>query len=196
MSRPTIPISPAALILLATLSACGGGGGSTTPPPTATPTFTLTVSPASLQIPAGGSGFVTVTASRLNGFQGAITVTGVGFPAGTTASGSMASNVGTLQLPIVVGAGVAPTTLGNLQIEGRSGSLTQTASFSLTVKAALPPNQISVDLTQAPGAFQQVGSLGNQVVVAEPFRATTATSPSGTTQIRHGFLPSGSPLNP
>jgi len=181
--------------VLAGLTGCGGGGASSSPPP-ATPTFTLTLSPPSLQIPAGGSGFTTVTVSRLNGFQGAIAVTGLGLPAGASASGTLPADSGSLQLPIAVGAGVTQTTFTNLQIEGRSGNLAQSAAFSLTVKPALPPNQISVDLLQAPGVLQQTGQVANQVVVAEPFRAITATNAAGTAQIRHGFLPSGTPVKP
>lgn len=176
--------------------ACGGGAGGASTPPPAAPSFSLAVSPASLQIPAGGSGFMTVTVSRLNGFQGTIAVSGIGFPPGVTASGSVPDGTSTLQLPIMVGAGVIQTTFASLQVEGRSGTLVQTAPFSLTVKAPLPPGQVSVDVAQAAGGRQQAGSAVNQVVVLEPLRATAAASASGTVQVRHGFLPSGTPLKP
>ncbi len=187
----------AMMLLCLPFVACGGGGGGgATAPPLASPTFSLTVSPASLQIPAGGSGFMTVTVSRLNGFQGTIAVAGIGFPTGVSASGTVADGVSTLQLPIVVGAGVTPTTFASLQVEGRSGTLVQTAPFSLTVKASLPPGQVSVDEAQAAGGRQQAGQVVNQVVALEPLRATSAVNASGTVEIRHGFLPSGTPIKP
>ena len=184
------------LLCLPFVACGGGGGGGATAPPPASPTFSLAVSPASLQIPAGGSGYMTVTVSRLNGFQGTIAVAGIGFPVGVSASGSVADGSNTLQLPIVVGASVTPTTFASLQVEGRSGSLTQAAPFSLTVKAPLPPGQLSTDVAQAAGGRQQAGQVVNQVVVMEPLRATSAANASGTVQIRHGFLPSGTPIKP
>ena len=82
------------------------------------------------------------------------------------------------------------------QVEGRSGTLVQTAPFSLTVKAPLPPGQLSTDVAQAAGGRQQAGQVVNQVVVLDPLRATGAANASGTVQIRHGFLPSGTPIKP
>ena len=180
---------------LAALIGCGGGGTST-PAPVATPTFALAVSPGSLQIPAGGSGFVVVTISRLNGFRGDVALAGLGFPAGTSASGLVPDGATSLQLPIAVNGTVAQSTFADLRIEGRSGNLVQTAPFSLTVRAPLPPSQISVDLAQAAGGRQQGGTVENIVVVQEPLRAIPAADASGNVKVRHGFLPSGSPLKP
>lgn len=182
--------------LLLPFAGCGGGGGGSAAPPAATPSFTLAVSPASLQIPAGASGFVTISVARLNGFQGAVTVAGVGFPAGATLSGTLGDGASSLQLPVVVGLGVGQTSFPNLQVEGRSGALTRTAPFSLTVKAPLAQGLVGVDLTQASGGRQQAGTTVNQTVVLEPLRATTSASAGGSLQIRHGYLPSGAPATP
>lgn len=197
MSRTSRLARPLAWLLLAALSACGGGGGgSASPPPAATPTFAVQVSPGSLQIPAGGGGYVTVSVSRLNGFTGAIALTGLGFPAGTNASGVVPDGASSLVLPIAVSGTVAPATFPNLQIEGRSGSLVQTAPFALTVSAHLAPAQLSEDAIQASGGRQGAGAVSNVAVVQEPLRAIPAANPSGTVQVRHGFLPSGTPLKP
>lgn len=189
------PFRLAPMLLLPFLG-CGGGGSGSSAPPAAVPTFTLAVSPASLQIPAGGSGFVTVTVSRLNGFRGVVTVSGLGFPAGASLSGTLGDGATSLQLPVVVGLGVNQATFPSLQIEGRSGTLTQTAPFGLTVKAPLAPGSVGVDLTQASGGRQQAGAVVNQAVVLEPLRATTAASAGGTVLIRHGYLPAGAPETP
>lgn len=175
------------------LTACGGGGGTSAPtPPPAPPTFALQVSPAALQVPAGGSGYVTVTVARLNGFQGEVALAGMGFPTGVSASGRVADGVSTVQLPIVVGQAVAAGSFPNLQIEGRSGALVQTTAFGLTVKEPLPPGQGSADFVQASNAPQHGGTYENQALAQENLSATSATGSGGTVQVRHGFLPAGS----
>lgn len=195
MLRKSGLVGVAMLWALAVSTGCGGGN-SPAPAPAATPTFALAVSPGALQIPAGGSGFVTVTVSRLNGFRGDIALAGLGFPAGASASGQVPDGVGSLQLPIAVSGTVAQNTFADLRIEGRSGNLVQTAPFSLTVRAPLPPGQVSVDIAQAGGGRQQAGTFENVVVVQEPLQAIPTSSASGTVQVRHGFLPSGTPLKP
>lgn len=195
MSRASALARPVLLLFFGVFSACGGGGGST-PPPAAPSTFALQVSPGSLQIPAGGSGYVTVSVSRLNGFVGPIAFTGLGFPAGSRASGVLPDGSTSLALPIAVSGTVAPATFSNLTIEGRSGSIVQTAPFALTVGAPLAQAQLSEDALQASGGRQGAGTVVNVVVVQEPLRATKSANPSGTVQVRHGFLPLGSPLQP
>jgi hypothetical protein len=192
MSRASVPVSLFAVLLLVA-SGCGGGGGSSATPPAPSPTFSVQVSPGSLQVPAGGGGYVTVSVARLNGFTGAITLTGLGFPVGSSASGLVPDGAATLARPIVVSGTLAPATFANLQIEGRSGSLVQTAPFSLTVGPPLSPPQLSEDVIQAPGGRQGAGSIVNFAVVQEPLRAISATSPSGSVKVRHGYLPSGTP---
>ena len=196
MSRTSVPVSLFALLLLAGASACGGGGGGSTTAPPPTPGFSVQVSPGSLQIPAGGAGYATVSISRLNGFTGAITLTGVGFPAGSHASGTVPDGASSLPLPIVVSGTLASATFANLQIEGRSGTLVQTAPFSLTVGPPLSAPQFSEDAIQAPGGRQGAGSIVNVAVVQEPLRAMTAANPSGSVKVRHGFLPTGIPAEP
>lgn len=173
--------------------ACGGGGGGATSPPAA-PTFALQVSPATLQIPAGGSGYVTVSVSRLNGFRGDVTVSATGWPTGSSATVLVPEGSGSATLPIVVAPGVAPATFNALQLTGQGGGVTQAVAFALTVAPALPPPPLREDAVQAAGGRQAAGAVVNQALVQEPLRAATASV--GTTQVRHGFLPSGSPARP
>lgn len=174
--------------------ACGGGGGGGATPPPAAPTFALQVSPASLQVPSGGSGYVTVSVSRLNGFRGDVSVTGTGLPAGVRATAVVPEGAGSAVLPIGVAEGVAPATFSALQLVGQGGGVTQSVGFALTVAAPLPPPPLRDDAVQAGGGRQAAGTLVNQALMQEPLRAATATA--GTTQVRHGFLPSGTPANP
>ncbi|NTW84689.1 MAG: hypothetical protein HGB30_00840 [Holophagaceae bacterium] len=185
-----------AIVLLATLFACGGGGGGTTAAPPAMPSFALALSPASLQVPAGSSAVVTVTVSRLNGFKGDIALAGLGLPAGVTASGLVPDGALTHPLTVQVGTGAAQATFPDLHIEGRAGGVVQVAAFTLLVRAPVSLAQGTADALQAPGGHQQVGSLENLVVVQEPLRALSAVSAAGSVQVRHGFLPTGSPQKP
>ncbi len=186
-----------AITLLATFFACGGGGGAgTTAPAPAAPSFSLAVSPTSLQVAAGGSATVAVTVSRLNGFKGDITLTGIGLPTGITATGLVPDGTSSYPLNIQVGASAAQITFTDLHIEGRGGGLVQVASFSLSVRAPLSRAQGSVSALQAAGGLQRVGAIENVVVAQEPIRAQSAAGPSGTVQVRHGYLPTASPQQP
>ena len=189
MRAPLVPLGLALVLGLA----CGGGGGGTRPPPAA-PTFALQVSPASLQVPAGGSGYVTVSVSRLNGFRGDVVVAGMGLPTGAQATVVVPDGSGFATLPIVLAEGVAPATFNSLSLVGHGGGITQAVAFALTVAAPLPPPSLREDAVQAGGGRQAAGPLVNQALVQEPLRAASATA--GTTQVRHGFLPSGSPAQP
>ncbi len=175
--------------------ACGGGGGSSakTEVPAAAGDFTLAVSPASVQIPAGGSAYVTVTLSRLNGFSSAVTLTGAGFPAGVVLSGSLASGVSSIQLPVAVAPGVTATSYASLSIRGQSGSLSHETAFALTVAPALAVSHLRDDVVQAPGGRQVGGTIENEVVAGGPVLSQTVKDANDTIRLRQGFLPSGSP---
>ena len=181
--------------LLSGLLACGGGGGgggSTTPPPAAAD-FSLQVAPASLQIPAGGSGFLTITVSRLNGFTSAVTITGVGFPAGVVASGTVPAGASTLQLPVAVAPGVAPSVYAGLSLRAQGGARSHEAPFQLTVAQALALGQLRDDLVQAAGGRQAGGAFENQAIVRESLPALVVKDANDSTRVRHGFYPGGVP---
>lgn len=185
------------VVLASCLLACGGGsgGGGSTPVPPAAADFSLQVAPGSLQIPAGGSGFITLTLARLNGFSSAVTITGVGFPAGVVISGTVPAGASTLQLPVVVGANVPPSAYTGLSLRAQAGTLGHDAPFSLTVAQALAPGQVRDDLVQAAGGHQTGGVYENQAVVREGVSILTARDASDGTRARHGFYPSGAPAD-
>lgn len=173
--------------------ACGGGGKSSPPPPAAD--FSLQLTPGNVSIPAGGSAFVTVTLSRLNGFAAPVALTGTGFPAGVVASGTIPAGSSTLQLPVAVDPAVAVTAYSGLAIRGSSGALLHDTAFGLTVAPALPPSQLRVDGVQAAGVRQTGGTFVNVGVGQEPVPATTVKDANDTIRVRHGFDPTGTPTN-
>jgi hypothetical protein len=180
-------------LALALLAACGGG--SSAAPAVAAADFSLQASPGSLQLPAGGSGFVTLTLSRLNGFTGGVTVTAVGLPPGVAAGGTVPAGSATLQLAIAAAPEVPPAAYSGLVFRAQAGTLTHDTPFSLTVTGPLPQSHLRADLVQAPGGRQTGGSIVNQPLAGEPLPALTLLDATGATHLRHGFLPDGVPTD-
>ena len=102
----------------------------------ATPDYTLSTSPASLTLTAGAAGSpVSVEASPLNGFTGAVKVTLAGLPTGVTASpSSLTLTPGTAQSTTLTASSSAATASSTITFTGASGSLTHSASLGLTVQ--------------------------------------------------------------
>ena len=177
---------------LCLLVGCGGGGGKAEAPAA---DFSLQVSPASVQIPAGGSAFVTVTLSRLNGMSSAVTLSGVGLPAGVVTGGTIPAGASSLQLPIAVDPGLAATVYTGTALRGLAGSLTHDAALGLTVAPALTASHLRVDLVQAAGGRQTGGTLENHGVARELLPAQVVKDPNDTLRVRQGFTPAGQPTD-
>lgn len=175
---------PGSLLVFA--SACHSSHGSAP-----VPSFTMSVSPAAVGIPAGGGGFVTVTIARTGGFADAVNLSLEGAPVGVLGNGTVAASAQTAQLSLLVAREVAPQSLEALRVKGSSGPLTQTGTFKLVIAAPLPPGQISADFVQASGGAQRAGPMENTGLAQEPVKAGTARDASGTVEVRHGFQPSG-----
>lgn len=114
---------------------------------TAPPDFTFSASATSLSLTAGGSPqSVTFTATALNGFSGTVQVAVSGLPSGvTTSPASITVTPGTPQSVGFTAAASTASGTSTVQCTATSGSLSHTASFSLTVSAAT--TSPSVDVT-------------------------------------------------
>jgi YVTN family beta-propeller protein len=139
-----------AIVVLLSIG-CGGGGGSASGGPTPVPTPTPVAGDFSLQIEfsqvtvqqRGASQFLTVFLTRLQNFNGPITIALQGLPAGVTATANGPTTLapGAVNQGVVFllsassSAAVATTTIAAV---GTSGSLTHTATTSLIVRAAAP----------------------------------------------------------
>jgi hypothetical protein len=133
------------------------GGGYCATSYTATPDFSISVSPGSQTVTSGQtSGNYTMSSTALNGWVGSITYSvTAGLPAGATAGVS-----GNL-IGITTIAGTTPGTY-NLTISGTDGTLTHTTSAALVVTAPAAPT-FSVSIS--PGS-QSVKRPGNGSVTA------------------------------
>jgi len=177
--------------LPALLLGCGSSGKGEAPVPQAD--FSLQVAPGSVTIPAGGSAFVTLTLSRLNGFTAPVNLTFAGLPPGVVAEGTIPAGSSTLQVPILVGVEVAPAAYPSLSVQGQVGALVHSTGLALTVQAPLPASHLRVDLVQAAGGRQTGGVMENHPVVRGEVAAATSTDAGNSILLRHGFDPAGKP---
>lgn len=107
------------------------------------PSFNLSASPGSVSVTQGTSGSTTVTATSVNGFASAVSLSASGLPAGVTASFSPSSvtppSGGTASSTLTFSASAtAATGTSTVTITGTSGTLTRTTTVSLTVNPSGP----------------------------------------------------------
>ena len=156
--------------------------------------FSISLSAPVLTIPAGGGGDELITALRLNGFQGAISLSMPSAPTGLSGlGGPIAAGAANAHMPLSVAPTMLPQRINGLVVQGTSGGLTRSCTFDLIITAPLPPSAIRGDLAQASGATQQAGALVNVAVALEPVTATTARDATASTEVRHAFTPSPNP---
>src|SRR6266852_4441492 len=98
-----------------------------------TPSFVLSTSPTSLTMTQGASGTSTITITPQNGFNGNVSLSASGLANGVTASFSPNPATATSTLTLTASS-TATTGTVTVTITGTSGSLTHTASISLTVR--------------------------------------------------------------
>ncbi len=98
------------------------------------PDFTLSATPSSQTLNAGGSTPYTVNTSALNGFSGSVSLSVSGLPANATGMFNPASvSAGGSSTLTVATATNTPTGSFTLTVTGTSGSLTRTTTVTLTV---------------------------------------------------------------
>ena len=154
---------------------------------TASPDYSLAVSPNPITIAQGSNGNSTVTVTDIAGFTGLVALS-ASLPTGVTASFSPSSTTGTSVLTLTV-ASTAPIGLKAITITGVSGSLTHTANLALNITSAadysLSASPNSVGIAQ--------GAAGTSTVTVTPinsFSGSVALSASGLpTGVTAAFSP-------
>jgi hypothetical protein len=101
----------------------------------ALPGFSLTA-PANIFINQGGEAVGAITVNAVNGFSGSVTFSLSGLPTGVTASFKPVTTSSSTHL-VLSASSVATLGYATLAVTGTSGNLTQSASITLAVSAAL-----------------------------------------------------------
>jgi thermitase len=102
------------------------------PPPQ--PDFTLSASPSSQTVTAGGGTSYAVSVGSTNGFGGSVQLSVAGLPSAATATFSPNPATGSSQLSVTTGT-ATPAGTYPLTITGSSGSLSHSTSVTLVVQA-------------------------------------------------------------
>jgi subtilisin family serine protease len=132
-----------------------------------TPDYTVSVSPSSATVAAGGTASYTVTVTGVNGFAGSVALSLSGLPSSDwtpTFSPAVVSAAGTSQLTVTTAASAAPGTYP-LTISGTSGTTTHTTAASLVVpqppdfSLGVTPSAQTVNAGDAAAYSVSVGSL-------------------------------------
>jgi len=152
----------AAIIFLSFLASCGGAGVTQPPPPPPPPPPGFIVSIEAPSIPLQQQGISqgqSISILPTNGFTGTVSVSFQNLPAGisVTPPGPYSIVAGGSQSVTLSASTAAAIGNATLTVSGTSGTLTETASFAVTISAAMfqltaqPPS-----LTLAPGATATV----------------------------------------
>lgn len=155
------------VLVVATLIATGCGGGSGGGMIVVAPSFTLTAAPANPSVGQGGSGTSTITVVPQNGFNGSVSLSASGLPAGVTASFNPPTTSTTSTMTLNV-SGTASAGTTTVTVTGMSGSLAPTTPVTLTVAVPSvtvtlsPARAAVVETTQAQQFTPSVtGNMGN-----------------------------------
>ncbi|HXM58112.1 MAG TPA: xyloglucanase, partial [Candidatus Dormibacteraeota bacterium] len=150
-----------------------------------TPDFSLSASPSSVSVAAGGSATSAISVAPSGGFSGSVSFSASGLPSGVTASFSPTSSATGTTLTLTAASTAAASGPTTVTVTGTSGSLSHTTTISLTVTGAATPN---FTLSASPGTVTvAAGASGTTAVTVNPsggFSSAvtfSANPPSGVT---------------
>src|SRR5437899_3795655 len=122
---------------LVVLSACSGG--TSTPPPPPPPDFSISVSPSSVSIGAGGiPSPVTISVNAKNGFTGSVDIELQGIPQEVTPSPSSSFSLaaGASQAVTFIVSASATAGISSITVLATSGSISHSGNIGLTLLPA------------------------------------------------------------
>jgi len=188
----------ACLVVCVALASCSKGS-SPASVSTQTADFSLTSTPETVALTAGGAGKqISVNAVPANGFTGEVAVTIGGLPAGVTANpATLTLTPGTAQSVTLTAASTAVagnatlTLTGTSGVSGTSGSLSHSVTVAATVSATAPAADFSLTLSPASLTIS-AGATGTKTNVL----ATAINSFSGTVAVSISGLPAGVTASP
>ncbi len=188
-TRWKVALLPSTLLLSLLLLACGGASSpSETSSAGSKPDFSLSLTPATVTLPAGGgSQNVTLTAAALNGFTGAINAVPSGLPAGVTASPATVTLAPAIpQTVSLTAAQSAPGATAAFTFTGTSGSLSHAAQVTVNVIPYTPPSSFTLSASPATLTLTPGGS-GQPVAIT----AVAQNGFAASVTVTLGGLPAG-----
>jgi hypothetical protein len=187
---------------LASLTVTDNAGLNDPSPPirkiTVVPSFTLSATPTSTTVAAGGTGTYTVTLTQGSGFSGTVTFSVSGLPTGATGSFNppslTTSGSTTLSIPTLAST---PAGSYTLTITGTSGQASNTATVTLVVGAnftvSVSPSSLtikrgnsgfySVTFTASPGKTTSLSVSGLPPKTTPTFSQATFSTASGSSTL-------------
>ena len=173
---------------LAVAAGCDDSGGTGV-----TPDYTLTVDPTTLTILPGEAGTTTVTLTRTD-FDGEVTLTTSGTPAGISGSFDPAVTTGTTST-LTVGV-IDGTTPGDytMIVRGNSSAGTRARSLAITVSPPLPSFELAVEpsaISIAQGASATTGVILSRTDFTGPVTLALNDAPAGVTGSFDPAAPTG-----
>ena len=127
--------------------------------------FTLSVTPASVAMTAGGATQqITVTSTAVNGYSALIAISISGLPAGVTASpASVVIAPGATETITLTAGATAATSSGTVTITGTSGARVHSATVALSV-TAVPPADFTLAVNPTTVSVTAGGAGGSTAV--------------------------------
>lgn len=153
--------------------------------PSTAPDFSISMSPSSSTVTAGGSTTYTVTVTPSGGFSGSVSFSVSGLPSGATGSFNLTSVTGSGSTTLTV-----TTTTGTLSgsstltVTGTSGSSTHTATATLVVNPVQPTPDFSISVSPASSSVKRGNSTAYTITV------TSLSGFSGQVSLSVSGLPS------
>ncbi|MGH8572073.1 MAG: galactose oxidase-like domain-containing protein, partial [Gammaproteobacteria bacterium] len=124
------------------------------------PDFSLSAAPSTQSVAAGGSTTYTATVTPSGGFNGTVSFSASGLPAGASASFTPPTVIGSGSTTMtVMTAGSTPVGSSPVTITGTSGSLSRQTGVTLTVTSGGTTGSLSGSLA-TPSGTQNLTSLG------------------------------------
>jgi len=158
-------------------------------PSAGTADFSVSATPSSATVTAGGNAGYSVSASSIAGFSRVITFSAIGLPSGASASFSPTSVTGSGSSSLTISiSSSTPAGTYTITISGSSGSLNHSTTVTLAVQAPASPDfSLSISPTSASMKAGQTKSFTVSVAARGGFGDAVNLSVSG--------LPSGANAN-
>ena len=152
------------------------------PPPPSGPNFSITATPASQTVTAGGGTSYTATVAASGGFTGVVNFTISGLPSGASASFNPTSVTGSGSSSMSVSTSTTtPAGTYTLTITGTSGTLSHSTTVRLVVNpvGGVPDFTISVSPTSRTVSRGSSGTYTVTIGAVNSFTGTVSLSVSG-----------------